>query len=104
VDVRDALPVRNAVVLVDPDYKGTTGYGHSLPRADVLDVAQRWRRAGAIVGVCEAEPLPLVGWRALPVTSTGWKVRRWSAQQSEFLTLSAPPQPAQLALALGATA
>jgi hypothetical protein len=101
VDVRSVLPMRGARVLLDPDYKGTTGYGHSLPRPDVITVAQRWRAAGSLVAVCESEPLPLVGWSARPsrkgIGTMGG--RTFSAQQSEYLTLSAPSQPAQLSFA-----
>jgi 16S rRNA G966 N2-methylase RsmD len=53
---------RGAVVYIDPPYQNTTGYAHDLPRADVLDLAQRWNEAGATVAVSEAVPLDLPGW------------------------------------------
>lgn len=53
---------RPAVVLFDPDYQGTTGgYAGSLSRAEVLRVAAAWRDAGALIAVCEQEPLQPAG-------------------------------------------
>jgi len=40
-------------VLIDPPYVGVGGYSNQMPRADVVELALRWREAGCVVGVCE---------------------------------------------------
>lgn len=85
-------PYPGAVVYLDPPYQGTTGYGHTLSRADVLALAERWRSAGAVVAVSEAEPLPLAGWHTHRLPRPCGVVRSWSAQQSEYLTISREPR------------
>jgi len=73
------------VVLLDPDYQGTSGYSQTLPRAFVLDVAQRFAATGALVMVCEAEPLAaLDGWHAVDLTAFG-------RSQPEWVTMSRKP-------------
>ena len=74
---------RPAFVYLDPPYVGATGYGWDLPRAEVLALARRWRDAGAVVAVSEAEPLDLDGWHHLEITRPGGK--------PEWLTLSRAP-------------
>lgn len=54
-----------------------------MPRAEVLALALRWRDAGAVVAVSEAEPLELEGWHRLELTRPGGK--------GEWLTLSRAP-------------
>jgi len=90
-----ALPA-GSVCYIDPPYVNTTGYGHDLPRAEVVAMARRWRDAGALVAVSEQEALPELmaeGWHAVDITSTrrGQK-RTFSKQQREFLTMSEPPR------------
>lgn len=90
-----ALPA-GSVVFMDPPYVGTTGYGHNLPRADVVKLAQRWQAAGALVCISEQEPITQLmadGWHALDITATrkGQK-RTFSRQQAEWLTMSEPPK------------
>lgn len=85
-DVRDVEPIPGAHVLFDPPYQGATGYEASLPREDVLEVARRWAAAGAVVAVCEAEPLPLEGWHHVDLRPVC--PRR---EHPEWLTMSAPP-------------
>ena len=85
-----------SVVFIDPPYVGTTGYGHDLPRADVVEMARRWKNAGALVCISEQEALPELmaeGWHALDITSTrkGQK-RTFSKQQTEMLTMSEAPR------------
>jgi len=85
-----------SVVFIDPPYVGTTGYGHDLPRAAVVEMARRWKDAGALVCISEQEALPVLmaeGWHALDITSTrkGQK-RTFSKQQREMLTMSEPPR------------
>lgn len=90
-DVRTVSPLSDATVYIDPDYDGTTGYGHSLPRADVLAIADAWRAAGCTVAVSEATPLPLEAWYAHRLPKADGPGRNYSKQQSEWLTLSHPP-------------
>ena len=83
------------VAYIDPPYMGTTGYGHDLPRADVVALARRWAAAGATVAISEAEPiadLTAEGWHAVRIDGErkGQK-RTFSRQQAEWLTLSRPP-------------
>ena len=90
-----ALPA-GSVVFMDPPYVGTTGYGHDLPRAAVVEMARRWKHAGALVCISEQEALPELmaeGWHALDITSTrkGQK-RTFSKQQAEWLTMSEAPR------------
>ena len=90
-----ALPA-GSVVFIDPPYVGTTGYGHDLPRAAVVEMARRWKDAGALVCISEQEALPELmaeGWHALDITSTrkGQK-RTFSKQQAEWLTMSEAPR------------
>lgn len=85
-----------SVVFIDPPYVNTTGYGHDLPRADVVAMARAWRDAGSLVCISEQEPIPELiadGWHALDITSTrkGQK-RTFSKQQAEWLTMSEPPK------------
>jgi hypothetical protein len=83
------------VAYMDPPYVGTTGYGHDLPRSEVVALARRWAAAGATVAISEAEPiadLTAEGWHAVRVDGErrGQK-RTFSKQQAEWLTLSRPP-------------
>lgn len=61
-DVREVAPIGGAYVFFDPPYQGCARYAAVLPRADVLDVAQRWARAARAVLVTEAAPLDLERW------------------------------------------
>ena len=102
-DARAVWPPANlppgSVVYIDPPYLGhlgkepTTGYGHDLPRADVVDMARRWADAGAWVVISECAPLvELRGWHVVEITGEriGQK-RTFSKQKREFLTMSKPP-------------
>lgn len=85
-----------SVVFIDPPYVGTTGYGHDLPREAVVEMARRWKDAGALVCISEQEALPELmaeGWHALDISSTrkGQK-RTFSKQQTEMLTMSEAPR------------
>lgn len=85
-------PDRRVVVFIDPPYVGTTGYGHDLPRAEVIELARAWADVGADVYISEAEPIPIPGWFDVEITGTrkGQK-RTFSKQQREFVTCSRPP-------------
>lgn len=88
-DARHVDPIPGAVVLFDPPYVDTTGYGHDLPRPDVVAIAERWAAAGCTVAVCEQEPIAeLAGWETVQIDGLrrGQK-RTFSAQKSEWLTI-----------------
>ena len=94
VDPGPDLPP-GTVAYMDPPYVGTTGYGHDLPRSEVVSLARRWADAGATVAISEAEPIgDLVsdGWYVVEVTEQrkGQK-RTFSKQQREFLTMNRKP-------------
>ena len=90
--VQPGVLPEGTVVYCDPPYAKTTGYAHDLPREKVLEVAQRWAAAGAVVCVSEAEPLPLDGWHHVEITGcrVGQK-RTFSKQKREWLTLNREP-------------
>ena len=98
-DARKVDPPRlppGVVVYIDPPYQGTTGYAHAFPRPEWLPVVRRWRDAGALVVVSEAEPIPDLmaeGWHAVRIDGErrGQK-RTFSKQQAEWLTMSEPPR------------
>ena len=98
-DARAIEPVdlpAGTVAYMDPPYLGTTQYAHLFPREEWLPVVRRWREAGALVCVSEAEPIAELvaeGWHALDITGTrkGQK-RTFSKQKREWLTMSEPPR------------
>ena len=83
------------VAYIDAPYVGTTGYGHDLPRADVVALARRWAAAGATVAISEAEPiadLTAEGWPAVRVDGERkGQTRTFSKQQAEWVTMNRPP-------------
>lgn len=94
-----------SVAYLDPTYHGTTEYRHNLPRELVLELAQRWRSAGARVYVSEAEPLPLPGWHHVEITDTRRGATRTFGATPEWLTCSERPAwtPAEQGYLFGAT-
>jgi hypothetical protein len=89
-----ALPP-GTVVFIDPPYVGTTPYAHTLPRADVVALARRWAAAGALVMVCEAEPIPELladgwGYRDIAHARKG-QARTFSRQSREVVTMNRAP-------------
>jgi hypothetical protein len=83
------------VAYMDPPYVGTTGYGHDLPRSEVVALARRWAAAGATVAISEAEPiadLVAEGWHAVRIDGERkGQARTFSKQKDEWLTLSSAP-------------
>jgi hypothetical protein len=83
------------VAYMDPPYLGTTGYGHDLPRSEVVALARRWSAAGAMVAISEAEPigdLVAEGWHAVRIDGERkGQARTFSKQKDEWLTLSNAP-------------
>lgn len=93
-DVRTVAPLEYlepVTIYFDPPYRGRTGYGWTLSRADVVDIAERWADQGAVVAVSEAEPLDeLEEWHTVEL-----------AEGKEHLTMSRPPAavpPKQLSM------
>jgi hypothetical protein len=83
------------VAILDPPYVGTTPYAHDLPRADVVAIARRWAAAGALVMVCEAEPIPELladgwGYRDIAHARKG-QARTFSRQSREVVTMNRAP-------------
>ena len=93
-DPGPALPA-GTVAILDPPYQGTTPYAHDLPRADVVAIARRWAAAGAMVMVCEQEPIPELvaeGWQARDIAhARKGQARTFSRQSREVVTMSRPP-------------
>ena len=79
------------VAYIDPPYQNTTGYGHVLPREQVLTIARRWADAGALVCVSEAVPLPLDGWHHVEITGCRVGQKRTFGPTKEWLTLNRAP-------------
>ena len=88
-DARLLDPIPGAVVLFDPPYVNTTGYGHDLPRPDVVAIAERWAAAGCTVAICEQEPIAeLPTWERVEIGGLRrGQVRTFSKQKSEWLTI-----------------
>jgi hypothetical protein len=77
---------------IDPPYHNTTGYKHSLPRCEVVQLAIRWADAGARVVVSEGETigeLVAMGWHAKEITtSRRGQTRKNSRSKREWLTFN----------------
>ena len=88
-DARLLDPIPGAVVLFDPPYVDTTGYGHDLPRPDVVVIAERWAAAGCTVAICEQEPIAeLPTWERVEIGGLRrGQARTFSRQKSEWLTI-----------------
>ena len=83
------------VVYADPPYKNTTQYANLFPREQWLPVVRRWREAGALVCVSEAEPIPDLmaeGWHAVEITGERRGQKRTFGGTREWLTMSEPPR------------
>lgn len=92
------------VVVVDPPYKGTTGYhGLDLTRAEVAHLARVAAARGARVGICEGEPVRALtdsGWWSSQVAGGSW--RKAKSEKVEWLTTSfEAAQPEQLSFGGG---
>jgi len=79
-------------VYIDPPYAGTTGYGPTLTRAEVVDIARRFDAAGAVVAVSEGEPVDELGWPVVDLTAAhSGQPRTFTKSRSEYLTMNRPP-------------
>lgn len=81
-DVREVEPIPGSTVYFDPPYANAPRYAELLPRANVLEVAQRHAESAEQVCVSEAEPLPLEGWHHQRLRPSG---------KPEWLTMSHEP-------------
>jgi len=58
-DAGAIAPFSDAIVYIDPPYKGTLGYSESdLSRERLVEIARSWHAAGAKVLISEAEEIP----------------------------------------------
>jgi hypothetical protein len=82
-------------VYIDPPYAGTTGYGPTLSRAEVVEVARRFGAAGAVVAISEGEPVAELtgdGWQVVDITTAHrGQPRSFAKSRREFLTMNRPP-------------
>jgi len=84
------------VVYLDPPYAGTTGYGPTLTRDEVVDLARRWAATGAAVLISESEAVHELGWPARQLGRVGEQRPTQlfkAAHRGEWLT-SSPQGPA----------
>lgn len=91
----------DAVVYFDPPYAGTTGYTSAdLKRDEVIDIAQRWHDAGALVIVAEGEPVPVPGWRSFQLVKRHGKRSTLgsAAKKQEWVTVSPGVQRPQMTM------
>lgn len=83
------------VFLLDPPYRGVTGYKYGCSREDVLRLAWELHRAGAMVIICEAVPLDGelgAGWHHIEVmVEREGQVLRGTTLRHEFLTMNVEP-------------
>ena len=82
----DIEPMGGESVYLDPPYVGTEGYGHDLPREEVVRIALAWREAGSDVVISEQEPIDIPGWahHRLPAPAS----RLGRKRREEWLTYS----------------
>lgn len=105
VELADFEPPRlppGSVVMIDPPYVGTTGYGHDLPRAEVVRVArvdeyarriEAMRAGEEVLGRAGASPRAAGDWATEPTsTATATALRKRLGQ-----TWSTPNGPVKLA-------
>ena len=81
------------IVYSDPPYINTTGYGHNLSRAAVVEMALDFAAMGATVAISEQTPIAeLDGWESVEISEgrVGQK-RTFSAQKNEWITMNRTP-------------
>lgn len=93
-------PFQDAVVYLDPPYRGTHGYGPlDLPRERVVEMALSWDRAGAQVIVSEGAPveeLVAKGWNSAQLATR--KCFNPGDLAQEFVTMNRAPYGAETIL------
>jgi hypothetical protein len=85
--------LEGCIVYSDPPYINTSGYGHDLPRAAVVEMALEFAGMGATVAISEQTPIEeLDGWESVEISEgrVGQK-RTFSAQKREFVTMNRTP-------------
>lgn len=85
--------LEGCIVYSDPPYINTTGYGHDLPRAAVVEMAREFAGMGATVAISEQAPIEeLDEWESVEISEgrVGSK-RTFSAQKREFVTMNRTP-------------
>lgn len=94
-DATKALPpgdLSDAVVILDPPYANTTGYGAKSARADVVELALDADRRGALVLIHEAEAV-IPGWHVRNAAELhDYKSTHWAeGQMRETITANRKP-------------
>jgi hypothetical protein len=90
-DLAPPTDAREWVVFIDPPYVGTSGYKSNLPREQVIEIAKRWSRAGALVCISEAVPIQIAGWYHLRIDHARRGQKRTFGATEEWLTMNRPP-------------
>lgn len=91
--IPEALP-DGSVVYLDPPYAGTTGYGASMSREGVLELARAWALTGATVAISEAVGLAGElgpGWREVDITSHHKNGMNHGEARMEWITMNREP-------------
>jgi hypothetical protein len=82
------------LVYIDPNYKGRTGYRHSLSREEVLRLGRWWAEKGCTVIISEGEPLTaLNGWETADLTNRRGQVHTFPAEREEWITFKKGESP-----------
>jgi len=80
--------------LLDPPYQGVTGYPFTCSLEDILVRARLLHQGGAVVAICETQPLANMlgsGWYSVEITGKRERQqRRWSATKHEYITINRP--------------
>lgn len=87
-----ALP--GSLVYIDPPYKGTTGYGHTLSRDAVVGYAVQYAADKAGVVISEQEPieeLVALGWQTRQIAGDREHGSSFRSNKPEWLTYTFPP-------------
>ena len=65
----DINPIPGSICYIDPPYQGTTRYTDSdLKREAVINIALKWKEAGASVYISEKVPIDIPGWTHIDIT------------------------------------
>ena len=92
LDPHELRIVGRVVVYIDPPYAATTGYGPTLTRPQVVELARRFDAAGAIVAISEGEPVAELGWSTVDITAAhSGQPRTFTKSRREWLTVNREP-------------
>lgn len=92
LDPHELRIVGRVVVYIDPPYAATTGYGPTLTRPQVVELARRFDAAGAIVAISEGDPVAELGWSTVDITAAhSGQPRTFTKSRREWLTVNREP-------------